>query len=79
MKWDAVTTKYEELCSSVEHRVDFDNKKTACLGAEVISVVRNWDASVPKVEQLSHGVQRNPGLLEECKKFCGHVSTLKTA
>lgn len=50
---DSVTTKFEELTSSMEQRVGFANEEMACLEAEVVRVTQEWDKSIEKEEPMS--------------------------
>lgn len=74
-----MTTKYEELHSSVEDRVGFTNKAVARLQAEVVNMLREREFIVAKAVQLLFEVQCVPWLAIEAKKLHDHLSALETA
>lgn len=76
---DAVTTKYEELCSSVLDRVGLVNTKIARLEAEIANVTQKRDASVAKEEQLLLKAQCVSKLAEEAEKLRERLSAFETA
>lgn len=75
---DAVATKSNNMNSSVGRRMGFASKEVARLETKVVKVTQKPNASVAIAEQLSLEAQCVPGLAEEVKKLCEHVSVPDT-
>lgn len=75
----AVTTEYEELRSSVEQRVSFDNKEMVFLVSGGVNVTQERGTKIAKAEQFLLEVQCVIRLGKVAEKLRVPVSALETA